>query len=299
MDTQHPDIVREHWRNMMAAAQAHPTESPQQMRTRVDRLWPSLTAEPGAIDYHEIDIEGLPAMWVTPHDADDDQVIFAIHGGGGVSGSIYTHRKLLGHLAKASGSRAILISYRQQPYPRPIENTYAAYSWLLGEGIDPQRTALVADSFGASLALATMLRAREAGVPLAAGMALLSPWVDMTVSSDTFESNAATEEFFYKPVVSTLAAAYVANADPTLPLVSPVNADLQGLPPMYIQVGGDETLLGEAVRLTEAARAAGVQAAIDVFPHQLHTFQMAAGHSSEADKAINSLARWVRQVLAR
>ena len=126
---------------------------------------------------------------------------------------------------------------------------------------------------------------------------LMSPWVDMTVSNQTFETNRQTEAFFYQEVVGALAAMYLGGADPKDPLASPLYADLSGLPPTYIQVGGDETLLGESLQFEENARKAGADVQVEVFPGQLHTFQMAAGYSPESDDAIRKLAAWVRPKL--
>jgi acetyl esterase/lipase len=126
---------------------------------------------------------------------------------------------------------------------------------------------------------------------------LMSPWVDLTVSNETFETNRESEAFFYKEVVGALAAVYLGGADPKDPLASPLYADLRGLPPTYIQVGGDETLLGESLQFEENARKAGVDVQVEVFPGQLHTFHMAAGDSPESDDAIRKLAEWVRPKL--
>jgi monoterpene epsilon-lactone hydrolase len=122
----------------------------------------------------------------------------------------------------------------------------------------------------------------------------MSPWVDMTVSAETYESNRNTEPFFYKEVVEGLAAMFLAGGDPKDPLTSPLYADLSGLPPLYIQVGGDETLLDDSRELERRARDAGVEVRLDVFPEQLHTFQMAAGRAPEADDAVRRFADWVR-----
>jgi acetyl esterase/lipase len=120
----------------------------------------------------------------------------------------------------------------------------------------------------------------------------------MTVSNQTFETNRETEAFFYKELVAALASRYLGGTDPKDPPASPLYADLSSLPPTYIQVGGDETLLGESLQFEENARKAGVDIQIEVFPGQLHTFQMAAGYSPESDDAIHKLAERVRPKLA-
>ena len=126
---------------------------------------------------------------------------------------------------------------------------------------------------------------------------LMSPWVDLTVSNQTFETNRETEPFFSKELVGALATMYLGGADPKDPLASPLYADLSGLPPTYIQVGGDETLLGGVSAVRRERPQSGVDVQVEVFPGQLHTFQMAAGCFPESDDAIRKLARWVRPKL--
>lgn len=296
MTSMQSEAVRDLWASWTEAARANPDQTAEEVRDRVEH-WGDLTAEPGGVDYAEIEVAGLPALWAVPKGSAEDRVILSFHGGGFVSGSIYTHRKLFAHLAKAIGARALITDYRGTPvhsHPVPLEDTTTAYRWLLDQGIHAGRIALTGDSAGGGLAISTMLRARELGLPTAAALMLMSPWVDMTVSADTYESNRETEAFFYREVVAGLAAMFLAGHDPKDPLASPLYADLSGMPPMYIQVGGDETLLGESRQLDENARMAGVDVRLDVFPGQLHTFQMAAGRAPESDDAIRRLAEWVR-----
>ena len=297
MASRQSEAVRDHWRRMTEAARANPDQTPEEVRERVEKNWGGLTAEPGGVDYLEVEVAGLPALWAVPKGSPEDSVILSVHGGGGVSGSIYTHRKLFGHLAKAVGARALLTEYRQAHYPAPLEDTTTAYRWLLDQGVEARQIAVAGDSLGGGVAVSTMLRARELGLPAAAALMLISPWVDLTVSNQTFETNRETEPFFSKEVVGALATMYLGGADPKDPLASPLYADLGGLPPTYIQVGGDETLLGEGLQFDENARKAGVDVQVEVFPDQLHTFQMAAGYSPESDDAIRKLAEWVRPKL--
>jgi acetyl esterase/lipase len=297
MPSRQSEAVRDYWHSAAEAAGKNPNQTPEEVRERVEKYWPVLTAEPGGLDYPEVEVAGLPALWAVPKGAAEDRVILCVHGGGGVSGSIYTHRKLFGHLAKATGARALLTEYSPLHHPAPLEDTTAAYRWLLHQGADARHIAVAGDSLGGGLSIATMLRARELGLPTAAALMLISPWVDMTVSNETFETNRKAEAFFHKEVVAALAALYLAGADPKDPLASPLYANLSGLPPTCIQVGGDETLLGESLQLEQNARNAGVDVQAEVFPGQQHTFQMAAGYAPESDDAIRKLARWVRPKL--
>ena len=134
-----------------------------------DESWGDLTAEPRGVDYLETEAGGLPAMWAVPKGASTDRVLMCIHGGGFVSGSIYTHRKMFGHLAKATGARALLVSYHLLPegvFPGPADDVMNAYRWLLDQGISAGRIAFAGDSVGGWLAITVQLRAREQGLPL-------------------------------------------------------------------------------------------------------------------------------------
>jgi epsilon-lactone hydrolase len=258
MASKQSEIVRDHWRSMTQAAVANPDQAPEEIRERVERYWPGLTAEPGGVDYLEVEVAGLPALWTVPKGSAKDRVILSVHGGGGASGSIYTHRKLFGHLAKAAGARALLTDYHLAPHPTPLDETTTAYRWLLDQGVEARHIAIIGDSVGAGLAMSTVLRASELGLPTPSALMLISPWVDLTVSNETFVTNRDTEAFFYQEVVAALASFYLGGADPKDPLASPLYADLSGLPPTYIQVGGHETLLGESLQLEQVARKAGV-----------------------------------------
>lgn len=260
--------------------------------------WGDITTEPGGVDYLEVDAGGVPALWIEPHGAARDRVIVYLHGGGFVGGSLYTHRKLVAHLAKAAGVRALLVHYRlatEAPYPAQVEDALTAYRWVVDQGLT---AVLAGDSSGGGLAVLVALRIRERELPRAAALLLISEWADMAMTGSTFESNAGTDVVFTREMVKGLVELYLAGGQsPTDPQVNPHYADLAGLPPMYLQVGSDETGLDDSVRLAERARAAGVEVRLDVFEGQLHTFQMAAGRLPEADDAIGRFAGWVRPKL--
>ena len=260
--------------------------------------WGNLTAEPGAVDYIEFEIGGMRAMWALPARRDDDRVLLWFHGGGFVGGGIYTHRKLCGHLAKAIGARVLNFEYRLLPegvHPAPLDDAIVAYRWLLDQGFEPANIAFGGDSAGGGLAVTAQLRARAQDMRTPAAALLMSPWVDMEVSTESFASNWPKEAFFYREVVLALANSFLGpDGDPRDPFANPLQADLAALAPSYIQVGGHETLLDEGRQLAERLREAGVEARFEVFEAQQHTFQMAAGRAPEADEAIRKLAEWVR-----
>jgi monoterpene epsilon-lactone hydrolase len=295
MPSKQSEAVKRHWEMARMVMERPDVEPPD------DESWGDLAAEPRGVDYHETEAGGLPAMWAVPKRSSSDRVLLCIHGGGFVGGSIYTHRKMFSHLAKAAGLRALLVSYRLLPegaYPKPVDDVQAAYRWLLDQGTAPGYIAFAGDSAGGWLALAVQLRAREQGLPLPAAALLISPWTDLEVSGESYATNRDKDPFFQAETVRGLARSFLGQAaDPGDPLASPLYADLTGLGPVYIQAGGDETLLDDARRLDEQARKAGVEARLDVFPGMLHTFQMAAGRAPEADDAIRRMADWVRPKL--
>jgi epsilon-lactone hydrolase len=253
-----------------------------------DDQWGDVTAEPRGVDYLEVSAGGVPALWLNPHGAGPERVIVAYHGGGFVGGSLWTHRKMYGHLAKAAGVRVLLATYRmapQFPYPAQIDDAVTAYRWVRAQGAET--TALAGDSSGGGLAVHTALR-----VPGAAALLLLSPWLDMNpkLTATSFDTNAATDLVFTREMVRGLLAVYLPpGTDPDDPAVNALHADLSDLPPIYIQAGADESGVGDSERLAELTGAT-----LDVVAGQLHTFQMAAGREPVADEAIGRMAAWVR-----
>ncbi len=301
MPSKQSEAVRRRWEASWLAMTQPGYEAPD------DESWGDLTAEPRGVDYLETEAGGRPAMWAVPRGTGTGPVLFCVHGGGFVGGSLYTHRKLFGHLAKATGARALLVSYRLLPegmFPAPADDVVNAYQWLLdwlpGRGAGASGIAFAGDSVGAWLALVAQLRARERGLPLPAATLLMSPCVDMAVTGASYAANQDKDPFFKREVVRGLIRDFLGDgADPRDPRVNPLHADLAGLGPLYIQAGADETLADDARLLDSHARKAGVEVRLDVFPGMLHTFQMAAGRAPEADDAIRALASWVRPRLGR
>ena len=236
------------------------------------RPWESLTTEPEGL-HEEMTDQGL---WLRPPGAGDDHVLMAIHGGGFVSGSIATHRRMFGHLALASGLATLVVDYGLVPehvFPAQQDQVNRVYRTLAGRSV-----AVAGDSCGGTLALGIAVHEQ----PPPAALVLFSPWVDLAVSGASYDS--PTDPFFTRELCLGLAAAY--GADPVIP-------DLSALPPTYVQVGADEALLDDARLL--ARRAPRVE--LHEFAGQLHTFQMAAGRSAVADDAIGKAGAWLRRTL--
>jgi epsilon-lactone hydrolase len=297
MPSKQSEAVRRRWEASWQAMVQPGFDAPD------DESWGDLTAEPRGVDYLETEAGGLPALWAVPKQAAADRVLLCIHGGGFLGGSLYTHRKMYGHLAKAAGARALLVSYHLLPegvFPVPEDDVLAAYRWLLGQGISADHVAFAGDSVGGWLAITVQLRARSEGLPLPAAALLMSPCVDLQATGQSYATNQDKDPFFKRGIVQGIIAGFLGNrTDARDPRANPLYADLTGLAPAYIQAGADETLADDARLLAEHAAKAGVETQVDLFPGMLHTFQMAAGRAPEADQAISQLAAWVRPRLGR
>lgn len=279
------------------AAQVAIEQPPQEATAQNDAQWTMLTAEPGGVNYTEIDASGTRALRLLPHDGNAERVILCVHGGGFVGGSIYTHRKMYAHLAKAAGVRGLCVDYDliyESPWPRQLDQVTNAFLWLLGTGIRAEHIVLAGDSAGATLVFSLLQRIKAEGLPMPAGAVSISGWLDMTASGASYDSNAAKDPFFNRDIVGMLADLVLGGRDRTDPQISAVHGDLRELPPLYLQVGADEALLDDSRILAARAVEAGVDARVSIFPDMLHSFQMMCGRAPEADEAIAMLAKWVR-----
>jgi acetyl esterase/lipase len=237
---------------------------------------------------------GVDAEWISPTDAPQDKAILYFHGGGFRLGSVASHRDLIAQIALASGCRVLAFNYRLAPehrFPAALGDALAAYVWMLGRGLEPGNVAFAGDSAGGNLALATMLALRERGLPLPLSAALMSPWTDLAATGASYVSRAEADPIHQRPMILALARNYLGGqGDPCDPLVSPLYADLAGLPPLLIQVGDRETVLDDSVMFADKARAAGVKVELEVWDGMIHVFQMFGAELPEAHQAIASIA---------
>jgi epsilon-lactone hydrolase len=284
----------------VAALKANPEMPLDELRHMFEQ-WERITGEPGGVDYIETDAGGVPAMWAVPKSCAQDRVLLCAHGGGYVLGSMYTHRKVYGHAAKAIGCRALIVHYGRAPenvHPGPVNDMARSYKWLLDQGIRPGHAALIGDSAGGGLAVTTILRAREQGLPLPAATMPLSPWLDMDATGETFETNAARDLIVTRDLIQGMAGTFLGEGSNRRdPLANPLHSDLKGFPPIYIQTGADETLLDDSRKLADLARNSGVEVTLEIVPEMQHVFQFLAGTAPEGDAAIRRLSDWVRPKL--
>jgi monoterpene epsilon-lactone hydrolase len=259
---------------------------------RFQRRWLELvtgtTPLPPDIEVRAGELGGRPAEVLVPSSRTPGHSVLYLHGGGFTVGSPATHRALAAHLAAASGATVHLLDYRlapEHPFPAAVDDAVAAYRDLVAGGADPRRTALAGDSAGGWLALTAALRLRADGDRLPAVLGLVSPWLDLSGGSWADRIDPMLQPAW----LHRCAAAFTAGADVTGSAFAPLAADLSGLPPMVVQVGSEEILLPDAVRLARTARAAGVLVDLRRLDGLWHVAHASAGQVAESTAAVGSL----------
>lgn len=251
---------------------------------------------PAGVAIEAAEVAGLGAEWALPGGAGDAPVLLYFHGGGYLVGSPVSHRHLTARIALAARSRVLSVDYAlapEQPFPAAVTDGLKAYRWLLERGHAPETIAIGGDSAGGGLTVATLLAARDGGLPMPAAATLISPWTDLTCSTGSYVSCAHLDPMIDAPGIRETAAAYLNGADARDPLASPNFADLAGLPPMLIQVGSDEVLLDDSRHLDARARAAGVDARLEVWDGMIHVWHAFYQMLPEGEDAIEALGAWL------
>ena len=222
--------------------------------------------------------------------------ILYFHGGGYISGSPETHLVLTTQLAQKSSTTLWSLDYRLAPenaFPGAVDDCLAAYRDLLEQVGASDRVIVAGDSAGGGLTTASMLKAKEAGLPMPAGLVMLSPFVDLTLSGWSNEA-LADRDFLAEPdTLGEMSALYVGEAERTHPHISPIFADLSGLPDMLIHVGAEEALLSDSTRLAEKAGAAGVSVELKVWPDLPHVFQLYCKFLEAAHTSLDEISSWI------
>lgn len=293
-------VLGEMYKKWVATMGANPEMTIEETRAMFDH-WGDVTGEPGGVDYIEVEANGVPCLWAKPKGGDESRALLCTHGGGYMVGSMYSHRKMFAHIAKAVGCPALIVDYNRSPehlHPRQVNDCTDAYEWLLAQGLKPEHIAFTGDSAGGALAITTVLCARDRGLPLPVASMPISPWTDMEITGETVTTNEEKDHFVKRAVIEHMSASFLGEGgDRKDPLATPLYADLSGLPPFYVQVGGDETLLDDSRNFVEKARAAGCEVKFDIYPEMQHVFHFLAGTAPEADQAIADQAAWVKPKL--
>jgi monoterpene epsilon-lactone hydrolase len=241
----------------------------------------------GGVDAIEVTIEGIDAAGT----------ILYFHGGVYVIGSANASMPLVADLARRTRAKVVSVNYRlapENPYPAAVEDAQAVYKGLLSQGDDPSSIAFSGESAGGGLAVAALLALRDAETPMPASAFVMSPWVDLTVSGASIVDKQDVDPLLTGEGLRWGAGNYVADASPSDPYVSPIFADLNGLPPLLIQVGSHEVLLSDAVRLAARAANGNMAVTLEVVPGVPHVFQAYAAVLDEGDAALSRGANFVK-----
>lgn len=252
--------------------------------------------QPPDVSWEVVDADGVPCEWNTPEDCAEGRTIVYYHGGGYGIGSVESHRGLCSNLARATRSRVLSVDYRlapEHPFPAALEDALTAHRWAHAQGADPAKTAIGGDSAGGGLTVAALVALRDAGDPLPAAGLCLSPWVDMTGSNPRIADVAPRDPMLSPTALQVFAQAYLAGGDPKAPTASPLFADLEGLPPLLIQAGTAEILIGEIEEFAAKAQAAGVDVQLEVWDDMMHVWQTFADIVPEGRQALADIGAYV------
>jgi acetyl esterase/lipase len=267
-------------------------------RARLDEVgsvWPIADD----ITLEAVEFGSLSAEWSIAPGSDASRALLFFHGGGYCSGSILSHRRLVTEAGRAGAMRTLAVAYRlapENPFPAALEDAMAAWQFLRDQGYAPQNIVVGGDSAGGGLTLALLTRLRDASSALPACAWLMSPWTDLTLSGATLATRDAIDPIIHKGYLRELADAYLPAAiDRTDPRVSPLYADLTGLPPLLVQVGSAETLLADATRLAAVAGEAHVAVTLEIWPHMIHAWPLWNAHLEDGRKALASAGAFMRR----
>jgi epsilon-lactone hydrolase len=254
---------------------------------------------PDGVTVTPLTLGGVLAEQITPAGADQTRTIFYLHGGGYCLGGMDSHRAMVAKMALGACATAFNVDYRlapEHPFPAAVEDAVAAWRALLLIGRDPTRTVIAGDSAGGGLAVACGVAARDADLPMPAGLHLISPWVNMQNASQGYLAKVDTDFLVTQSAIDDFKAAYLGQGDPKTPLASPVFANLAGMPPILIQVGSEEVLISDAVQLAEAAGLARVDITLRIWPDMVHIWPF-FGQLSAGALAIAESSAWIKALV--
>lgn len=256
---------------------------------RITPLVDGVKAEPGTI-------AGLPVEYLRPDD-DRGGVILFFHGGGYTIGSLDTHRGLASHIALAAGATVITVHYRRSPehvFPTASDDCLAVYRAVLDQGHAPSSVALAGDSAGGALVIATIMGARDGGLPLPVAAFVMSPFLDMTGSGESVTEKADVDVVVRPGMIEAMGAPYLNGAPADHPVASPLFGDLTGFPPLLVHVGSYEMILDDSLRLVRKIAVADTPVELKVWPKMPHVFQLFAGELEEGRQSLREAGLFLR-----
>jgi len=255
---------------------------------------------PRGIIWEKGQIDGVQGEWITPENVSTNRCLLYLHGGGYVLSTPHVHRVLVGRLARALSCRAFMPEYRlapEHPFPAAIDDVTASYQGILASGYAPSQVVVAGDSAGGGLTAALLLHLRDMGKPLPAAACLISAMLDCTFSGERLPELQHRDPYLRLSDLSMMAKHYYALYDPRHPLISPLWADLNSLPPLLVMAGENEILCDEAVKFAERARQSGIVVDLKIWTGMVHAFPLFAGFIPEGKMAIAEIGAFFQKHL--
>ena len=275
---------------------AFPVDSDVAEQRRLLRAAVSAQPLPADVTVTAAALGGIPTAEITVDGIEPRHVVLYFHGGVYVIGDAFLAADLASQVGRRTGAKVISVDYRlapEHPYPAAVDDALAAYRALLDNGMAPSDIVFAGESAGGGLAVVTMVNARDHGLPLPAGAYVMSPYADLTLAGTTMETKREVDPLFTRELLQARVIDYTAGQDASLGLISPIFADLSGLPPLIIQAGSHELLLEDAVRLAGQAAAADVEVTLEITPGVPHVFQAYSAILDEGAAALDRAGRFL------
>jgi epsilon-lactone hydrolase len=273
----------------------------EQKRRRVAVVQRLVPKPPADVRTLAVDADGVRADRISTQLSEWSGHVLFLHGGGFIIGSPALYRHFTWRIASAARACVLSIDYRlapEHPFPAALDDAVTAYRWLVADGADPRRIAVMGDSAGGGLALSLLLRLRDEGIALPAAAVALSPWTDLALTGASLRLNAAADPLVSPEQARRFVDYYLAGTDPRTPYASPLYGELAGLPPTMIQVGSDEVLRDDSVRMADRMRSAGCHVELEIWPRMPHVWQLFTPVLPEARRAIERIGAFVAHAAA-
>ncbi|WP_300629310.1 alpha/beta hydrolase [Pseudomonas sp.] len=256
---------------------------------------------PAGVTFQAVDMGGVPGTLVTPAQIKTDAVVMYIHGGAYIVGRPDGYHGIGGNYANMLGARVYMPDYRlapEHPFPAPIDDTLCAYAWLLEQNMPANRIAFVGESAGGAMVVSVMVAAKSKGLPLPAVGSSISPWANLEHTGASMSNREGLDPLNSKAVLDILARTFLGDTLASHPLASPVFADVTGLPPILVQIGENELMLSDAMRLATHLADNRVRVNLEVWPAMFHAWHFYAAILPQGRQALESSVRFIEHGLA-
>jgi monoterpene epsilon-lactone hydrolase len=292
------ELIRWALRRIMKRHARH--ESVEQARRRLHKVEALIPRPPAGTETVKVRAGNVTGDRISMRLSQPARHVLYLHGGAYRAGAPSTYRHLTWRIARATRASVLVIDYRlapEHPFPAALEDSVAAYRWLLADVGEPRRLALIGDSAGGGLVLATLLKLRDNDIPLPGAAVALSPWTDLALTGPSLRLNAEADPMLNADELPLVAAQYLGGADPRDPYASPLYGDPAGLPPTLFHVGSDEILRDDSVRMADKMRAAKCHVELEIWPRMPHVWHLFAPFLPEARRAIARIGDFVQRAL--